>query len=154
MKYSDMQPLGAVLDTGAQRRATNTPAQLLSRTGTTLNMQPGNSKENDRNSHGYWINRSVWKFFYSRRTRRVCVRTDPGMSDSLILAGRLMEAGCNVNFRMIPDDAFTDNFAKATFKFPLYRGSIQVTTPDNLIVIVMEYAGCTWRLPIVRTISK
>jgi len=54
-----------------------------------------------------------------------------------------MEAGCNVNFRMIPDDAFTDNFAKATFKFPLYRGSIQVTTPDNLIVIVMEYAGCT-----------
>jgi len=68
---------------------------------------------------------------------------DPGMSDSLILAERLMEAGCNVNFRMIPDDAFTDNFAKATFKFPLYRGSIQVTTPDNLIVIVMEYAGCT-----------
>ena len=68
---------------------------------------------------------------------------DSGMSNSLILAGHLMEAGCNVNFRMIPDDAFTDNFAKATFKFPLYRGSIQVTTPDNLIVIVMEYAGCT-----------
>jgi len=68
---------------------------------------------------------------------------DPGMSDSLILAGHLMEAGCNVNFRMIPDDAFTDGFAKAAFKFPLYKGSIQVTTPDNLIVIVMEYAGCT-----------
>jgi len=66
---------------------------------------------------------------------------DPGMSDSLVLAGRLMEAGCNVDFRMIPDDAFMDGSAPATFKFSLYGGSIQVTTPDNLIVIVMEYAG-------------
>jgi len=39
-KYSDIQPLGAVLDTGAQRRATGTPAEILNRTGTTLNMQP------------------------------------------------------------------------------------------------------------------
>jgi len=39
-KYSDIQPLGAVLDTGAQRGATGTPAEILSRTGTTLNMQP------------------------------------------------------------------------------------------------------------------
>jgi len=64
---------------------------------------------------------------------------DPGMSDSLISAGRLMEAGYNVNFR-IPDDALTDGFAPATFA--LFGGTI--TTPDNLTVIVMEYAENTW----------
>ena len=71
------------------------------------------------------------------------------MSDSLISAGRLIEVGYNVNFR-IPGDALTDVFALDTF--PLYGGSI--TTPDNLTVIVMEYAGHTWRLPKVRAISK
>jgi len=71
------------------------------------------------------------------------------MSDSLILAGRLMEAGYNVNF-INPDDTFTDGFAPATF--PLYGGSI--TAPDNLIVIVMQYAGYTWRFPKVLAISK
>jgi len=74
---------------------------------------------------------------------------DPGMFNSLIPAGRLMEAGYNVNVR-IPDDTFTDGFTPATF--PLYSGSI--TTPDNLTMILMEYAGHTWRLPKVRAISK
>ena len=46
---------------------------------------------------------------------------DPGISDSLTSAGRLMEAGYNVNFR-IPDDALTDGFTPATF--PLYGFSI------------------------------
>jgi len=36
--------------------------------------------------------------------------------------------------------------------FPLYGGSI--TTPDNLTVIVMEYAGHTWQFLKVRAISK
>jgi len=63
---------------------------------------------------------------------------NPGMSDSLISAGRLMEAGCNVNFR-IPDDFLTDGF---TLAFTFYEGII--TTPDNLTVIVMEYAGHTY----------
>ena len=71
------------------------------------------------------------------------------MSDSLISAGRLMEAGYNVNLR-IPDDALTYGFTPVTF--PLYGGSI--TTLDNLTVIVMEYAGHTWRFPKVRAISK
>ena len=74
---------------------------------------------------------------------------DPGMSDSLISAGRLMETGYNVNVR-IDDDALTDGFAPATF--PFYGGSITIT--DNLTVIVMEYAGHTWRLPEVRAILK
>ena len=39
---------------------------------------------------------------------------DPGMSDSLISAGRLMEAGYKVNFR-IPNDALTDGFALASY---------------------------------------
>jgi len=39
-KYSYIQPLGAVLDTGAQRGATGTSTEILSRTGTTLNIQP------------------------------------------------------------------------------------------------------------------
>ena len=53
-KHSDIQPLGAVLDTGAQRGATGTPTEILSRTGTTLNMQPavGKNTENDRHSYG------------------------------------------------------------------------------------------------------
>jgi len=40
IKYSDIQPSGAVLDTGAQRGATGASTEILSRTGTTLNMQP------------------------------------------------------------------------------------------------------------------
>ena len=44
---------------------------------------------------------------------------DPGISDSLISAGRLMEAGYDVNFR-IPSDALMDGFASNTF--PLYGG--------------------------------
>jgi len=64
---------------------------------------------------------------------------DPGTSDSLILAGRLMEAGYNMNLR-IPGDALTDGFALATFS--LYGGSITIT--DNRTVIVMECAEYTW----------
>jgi len=72
---------------------------------------------------------------------------DQGKSDSLISAGRLKEAGYNVNLR-IPDDVLMDGFAPATF--PLYGGSI--TTPDNLTVVVVEYAGHTWLK--VQTISR
>jgi len=71
------------------------------------------------------------------------------MSDSLISAGRLRQAAYNVTSR-IPDDALTDGFTPANF--PLYAGSI--TSPDNLTVIVMGYAGHTWRLPKVRAILK
>jgi len=72
---------------------------------------------------------------------------DQGKSDSLISAGRLKEAGYNVNLR-ISDDVVMDGFAPATF--PLYGGSI--TTPNNLTVVVVEYAGHTW--PKVQAISR
>jgi len=53
-----------------------------------------------------------------------------------------MEAGYNVNVK-IPDDARADGFDPATF--PFYGDSI--TTLDNFTVIVMEYAGHTWKVP-------
>ena len=46
---------------------------------------------------------------------------DPGMSDSPISAGRLMEAGYNVNVK-IPDDALVDGFAPATSRLSPLRG--------------------------------
>ena len=148
-KYSDMQPLGAVLDTEAQRGATGTPAEILSRTGTTLNMQPavGRAKKMTGILIGAETIDQYGKFFILV-VPDVSVY-DPGVSDSLISAGHLMQAGYNVNSR-IPSDALTDGFAPDTF--PLYGGSI--TTPDNLTVIVMEYVGHTWRLSKVRAISK
>jgi len=41
---------------------------------------------------------------------------DPGMSDSLLSAGRLVEAGYNVNFR-IPNDALTVASPRIPFLF-------------------------------------
>ena len=135
-KYSDIQPLGAVLDTGpgAQRGATGTSTEILSRTGTTLNMQPavGTTKEMTGILMGAETIDQHGKSFIL--VVPDVSLYDPGMSDRLISAGRLMEAGYNINFR-IPGDALTDGFAMAT------GGSI--TTPDNLTVIVMEYAGYT-----------
>ena len=113
-KCSDIQPLGAALGTGAQRGAAGTLAEILSRTGTTLNMQPavGTAKKmactlmgaETIDQHGKSIILVVLD---------VSVY-DPGMSDSLISAGRLMEAGYKVNFR-IPNDALTDGFALASY---------------------------------------
>ena len=148
-KLSDIQPLGAVLDTGAQRGATGTPTEILSRTGTTLNMQPAVGKAQKMTGilmGAETIDQHGKSFILVVPDVSVY---DPGMSDSLISAGRLMEAGYNVNFRL-PSDALTDGFAPITF--PLYGGSI--TTPDNLTVIVMEYSGHTWRLPKRRTALK
>ena len=133
-KHSDIQHLGAVLDTGAQRGATGTPTEILSRTGTSLNMQPAVGKAQKMTG----ILMGVETIDQYGKSFTLVVPDvsvyDPGMSDSLVSAGRLMEAGYNVNFR-IPSDALTGGFAPATF--PLYGGSI--TTPDNLTVIVMEY---------------
>ena len=63
---------------------------------------------------------------------------DPDMSDSLISAGRLMEADYNVIFRL-PSNAVSDGFSSK--RFPLYGGT--VTTPDSSTVIVMEYVSHT-----------
>ena len=66
---------------------------------------------------------------------------EPGMSDSLVSAGRLMMAHYGVIFQ-IPSNTDSDGFP---FKqFSLYGGS--VTTPDGSTMIVMEYVNHTWRL--------
>jgi len=99
-KYSDIQPLGAVLDTGAQRGATGTPAEILSRTGTSLHMQPAVGQ--DMKITGILMGAETidqhGKFFILV-VADVSVY-DSGMSNSLILAGHLMEAGYNVNMML------------------------------------------------------
>jgi len=86
-KYSDIQPLGAVLDTGAQRGATGTPTEIPSRTGTTLNMQPaaGTVQKMMGNLMGAETIDQHGKSFILV-VLDVSVY-DPGMSDSLISAG-------------------------------------------------------------------
>ena len=116
-KYSDIQPLVAVLDTGAQRGATGT--EILSRTGTTLYMQSAVGTAKTMTGIlmcAETIGQHGKSFILVVQDVSVY---DSGMSDSLISAVRLMEAGYNVNFRIL-DDALTDGFAPATF--PLYGG--------------------------------
>jgi len=137
------------VDTGTQRGATGTSTEILTWTGTTLNKQPavGIAKKmtgilmvaETIDQHGN---------FFILVVKDVSVY-NKGMSDNLISAGCLLEAGYQVNL-WIPDGALADGFATATF--PFYRGII--TTPDNLTVIITEYTGHTWRLPKIEAISK
>ncbi len=69
--------------------------------------------------------------------------SDPLLSDSLVSAGRLMEAGFEVIFRL-PQHADTDGFQP--HKYPMYGGTIVTPNPSRTIVI--EYRDHTWRLPI------
>jgi len=91
-KHSDIQHLGAVMDTGAQRGATGTPTEILSRTGTSLNMQPAVGKAQKMTGilmGAETIDQHGKSFIFVVPDVSVY---DPGMSDSLISAGRLMEA--------------------------------------------------------------
>ena len=137
-----LAPLGAVMDTGAQRGATGCRAEILKNTGHTLSMQPavgpsksmkgilmGTETVDQHGKHYILVIPDISVF-------------DPNMSDSLVSAGRLMEADYNVIFRL-PSKAATDGFSSK--QFPLYGGT--VTSPDGSTVIVMEYVSHTWRLP-------
>jgi hypothetical protein len=70
--------------------------------------------------------------------------SDPLLSDSLISAGRLTEAGFGVIFR-IPQDAATDGINPATY--PSHGGNI-LTPEQPLRTIFIEYQDHTWRLPV------
>ena len=130
------------MDTGAQRGATGARTEILQKTGHTLTMQPAiapfkrmtgivmGTETVDQHGVPYVLVIPDVSVF------------DPGMSDSLVSAGRLMEADYGVIFR-IPSNADSDGFPSA--QFSLYGGS--VTTPDGSTVIVMEYVNHTWRLP-------
>ena len=130
---------GAVVDTGAQRGATPHSSETLASTGEILSMQPAVGVQQQMKGilmgaetvtvHGKPI---------------ILVVPDisvfsPELADPLVPAGRLMEAGFDVAFR-IPKHADTDGFQD----FPLYGGTI--VTPDRE-TIVMEYDKHTWRLP-------
>jgi len=140
--HSSTALLGAVMDTGAQRGATGARTEILQKTGHTLTMQPAiapskrmtgivmGTETVDQHGVPYVLVIPDVSVF------------DPGMSDSLVSAGRLMEADYGVIFR-IPSNADSDGFPSA--QFSLYGGS--VTTPDGSTVIVMEYVNHTWRLP-------
>ena len=97
------------MDTGAQRCATGARTEILQKTGHTLTMQPavGPSKRMTSilmgtetiDQHGVpcvLVIPDVLVF-------------DPGMYDSLVSAGRLMEADYGVIFR-IPSNADSDGF--------------------------------------------
>ena len=92
-KHSDIQHWGAVLDTGAQRGATGKSTEILSRTGTSLNMKPTVGKAQKMTGilmGAETIDQHGKSFILVVPDVSVY---DPGMSDSLISAGRLMEAG-------------------------------------------------------------
>jgi len=89
--------LVAVLDTGAQRGATGTPTGILSPTGTALNIQPAVGKA--KRMTGILMGAETVD---QRGNSFILVVPDvsvydPGMSDSVISAGRLTKAGYNVN---------------------------------------------------------
>jgi hypothetical protein len=69
--------------------------------------------------------------------------SDPLLSDSLLSAGRLMEAGFEVIFRL-PHNASTNGFQP--HKYPMYGGTI-VTPERPSRTIVIEYSDHTWRYP-------
>ena len=58
--------------------------------------------------------------------------SNPKAAESLLPAGRLMEAGYKIEFR-IPSDAAEDGYAH----MPLYGGTF--ITPAPSCVIIMEY---------------
>ena len=68
---------------------------------------------------------------------------DPSLCDSLLSAGRLMEANFKIQFRL-PSDAISDGFSLTDF--PSYGGTIVTPAPHNC-TIVMEYNQHTWRIP-------
>jgi len=73
--------------------------------------------------------------------------SNPKAAESLLPAGRLMEAGYKIEFR-IPSDAAEDGYAH----MPLYGGTFITPAPSR--VIIMEYQHSTWRLPLPRVKSR
>ena len=76
--------------------------------------------------------------------------SNPAHADTLLSAGRFMEAGYKIVFR-IPSQGKTDGYNQAN-----YGGIFCTPSPDSRI-IVMEYIDQTWRLPLpshTRSVSE
>ena len=101
--------VGAVLDTGAQRSAAKHPEEILRHTNSSHTMQGAFGKPTTMK--GILMGCSTVDIQGFPLTLVIPDESvsDPLLSDSLVSAGRLMEAGFEVIFRL-PQHADTDGF--------------------------------------------
>ena len=128
------------MDTGAQRSATSQKSKILSYTNDSFVMQGATGTSN--NVLGMEI-----ETVEVHGKPLVIVLPDvsvsnPAHGDSLLSAGRFMEAGYKIVFR-IPSEANIDGYPK------LHNcGGIFCTPSPNARIIVMQHENETWRLPL------
>jgi hypothetical protein len=132
MKRSDVV---AVLDTGAQRSAAKYPAEILQHTQTSHSIQgafgrPTSMKGILMGCHIMDMHGTPLTFVIPHESI-----SDPLLSDSLISAGRLMEAGFGAIFR-IAQNAVTDGINPATY--PIHGGTF-LTPEQPPRTIIIEY---------------
>lgn len=134
-------PAGPVVDTGAQRSATSLKSEILTHTKDTFRMQGATGTST--NMCGILMGIETMDVLGKHL---VIVAPDisvsnPAHADTLLSAGRFMEAGYKIVFR-IPSQGKTDGYNQAN-----YGGIFCTPSPDSRI-IVMEYIDQTWRLPL------
>ena len=141
-------PMGAVVDTGAQRSATSHKSEIMSYTNDSFLMQGATG-----------ISTPMCGILMGIETVDIHGKSllivapdvsvsNPAHADSLLSAGRFMEAGYKIVFR-IPSEAHTDGYShKKNY------GGIFCTPSPNSRIILMEYENETWRLPLPKGKEK
>ena len=132
---------GPVVDTGAQRSATSLQSEILTYTTDTFCMQGATGAST--NMRGILMGIET-KDVLGKHLLFVAPDisvSNPAHADTLLSAGRFMEAGYKIVFR-IPSQGKTDGYDQAN-----YGGIFCTPSPDSRI-IVMEYIDQTWRLPL------
>ena len=134
---------GAVVDTGAERSASNNSAEILQLSGKSHKVKGVVGEA--RNMRGILMGCETVDYHGQPVTLIVPDESvhDPSLCDSLLSAGRLMEANFKIQFRL-PSDATADGFSPVDF--PYYGGTI-ITPNPYCCTIVMEYKQHTWRIP-------
>ena len=135
-------PSGAVVDTGAQRSATSLKSEIISYTNDSFVMKGATGTTT--NMRGILMGIETVDV---QGKPLVIVAPDvsvsnPAHADSLLSAGRFMEAGYKIVFR-IPSEANTDGYPQVH-----NYGGIFCTPSPNARIILMEYENETWRLPL------
>ena len=135
-------PSGAVVDTGAQRSATSLKSEIISYTNDSFVMQGATGTSTKMRGILMGI-----ETVDVQGKPLVIVAPDvsvsnPAHADSLLSAGRFMEAGYKIVFR-IPSEANTDGYPQVH-----NYGGIFCTPSPNARIILMEYENETWRLPL------
>ena len=132
---------GPVVDTGAQRSATSLKSEILTYTKNTFRMQ--GATDTPTNTCGIRMGIETMDVLGKHS---VIVAPDmsvsnPAHADTLFSAGRFMEAGYKIVFR-VPSQGKTDGYDQANF------GGIFCTPSPDSRIIIMEYIDQTWRLPL------